>query len=101
MKNKSTAVLLSLTGGLGLHRFYLGQYGLGILCILTMPISMFVAPLIGIGWLLNSQESFDNKFNKQRIQKAKMNVEKEQLDVQKEQIKLQKEMIEALTKQVN
>ena len=82
MKNKSTAVLLSLTGGLGLHRFYLGQYGLGILCILTMPISMFVAPLIGIGWLLNSQESFDNKFNKQRIQR--------------EQVELQKEMINAL-----
>ena len=78
MKNKSTAVSLAiLLGAFGVHRFYLGQYGKGILCILLMPISVFLAPLIGITWLLQSKESFDNKFNKQRIQRAQIEVHNE------------------------
>tara|TARA_R110000765_G_scaffold366221_1_gene456369 strand:- start:241 stop:507 length:267 start_codon:yes stop_codon:yes gene_type:complete len=88
MKNKSTAVSLAiLLGAFGVHRFYLGEYGKGILCILFMPISFFVAPLIGITWLLQSNETFDNKFNKQRIQRTQIEIQKETLKAIQNQTK--------------
>ena len=80
MKDKKTASILALlVGGLGIHRFYLGQIGRGILCVATIPVSIFVAPLIGLKWLLSSDESFNNTYNKQRIQLAQMEVQKEML----------------------
>ena len=81
MKDKITASILAIfVGGLGVHRFYLGQTGRGIICILTLPISMFVAPIIGIKWLLSSDESFNNTYNKQRIQLNQVKVQKEMLE---------------------
>lgn len=47
MKSKTTAYLLLIfLGGLGLHKFYLGKTGMGILYI-------FTAAFFGIGWLID------------------------------------------------
>lgn len=81
MKDKITASILAIfVGGFGVHRFYLGQIGRGIICILTFPISVFVAPAIGIYWLLSSNESFDNNYNRQRIQRQQADIQKEILN---------------------
>ena len=46
-KDKTVAIVLAiLGGGLGLHRFYLGSVGMGIVYLLT-------AGLFGIGWLVD------------------------------------------------
>ena len=81
MKDKITASILAIfVGGFGVHRFYLGQIGRGIICILTFPISVFVAPAIGIYWLLSSNESFDNNYNRQRIQRQQADIQREILN---------------------
>ena len=81
MKDKITASILAIfVGGLGIHRFYLGQTGRGILCILTIPISLWVAPAIGVYWLLSSNESFDNSYNRQRLQRQQADIQKEILN---------------------
>ena len=47
MKHKTTALLLCIfLGGIGAHRFYLGQIGMGILYLCT-------GGLCGIGWILD------------------------------------------------
>ena len=47
MKNKTTAIVLSLLlGGLGVDRFYLGYTGLGVLKLLTGGV-------FGIMWLID------------------------------------------------
>ena len=70
MKEKKTALILCLLlGTLGIHRFYLGQTGKGLLYLFTLGL-VGVLPFIDlIVWLLGSQESFDNKYNTQAIQK--------------------------------
>ena len=46
-KSKGTAaVLCFLLGGLGIHRFYVGKIGTGILYLLS-------AGLFGIGWVVD------------------------------------------------
>jgi TM2 domain-containing membrane protein YozV len=81
MKDRITASILAIfVGGLGIHRFYLGQTGRGILCILTIPISLWVAPAIGVYWLLSSNESFDNSYNRQRLQRQQADIQKEILN---------------------
>lgn len=46
-KDKTVAIVLAiLGGGLGLHRFYLGSVGMGI-------VYLFTAGLFGIGWLVD------------------------------------------------
>lgn len=64
MKSKTTATLLAFfLGGFGVHKFYLGQTGQGVLFLLT-------GGLLGIGALVNfiqllvkSQEGFDARYN--------------------------------------
>ena len=46
-KNKITALLLCIfLGGLGIHRFYVGKIGTGIVWLLTGGV-------LGIGWLID------------------------------------------------
>jgi TM2 domain-containing membrane protein YozV len=66
MKNKIVAALLALfLGGLGFHRFYLGQIGLGILhlvfCWTFIPA--FVGFVDGIVLLVMSEDKFNAKYN--------------------------------------
>lgn len=68
MKSKTTAILLCFfLGGLGAHKFYLGQTGQGVLFLLT-------AGLLGIGSLVNfiqllvkSNEEFDARYNQGKL----------------------------------
>ncbi len=68
MNNKSrvtAAVLAFLLGGLGIHRFYLGQTMKGILylvfCWTLIPgIIAFVDFIV---WIIQSDQEFDAKYN--------------------------------------
>jgi TM2 domain-containing membrane protein YozV len=67
MKNKLVAALLALfVGGLGIHRFYLGQTWLGIayLAFFWTMIPAMVALIDAIVWLVWSEEKFNTKYNK-------------------------------------
>jgi TM2 domain-containing membrane protein YozV len=81
MKKRSTAMILCLLlGGLGIHRFYLGEAGKGILYIITVGGFLGLIPLIElIIGMLGSEESFDQKYNAQAIQKEQTKVQKEML----------------------
>ena len=66
MKDKTTAgVLALLLGGVGVHKFYLGQTGAGIVYLLFCWTSIpFIVSLIeGISTLSMSQGAFDAKYN--------------------------------------
>lgn len=66
MKDKnSTGLLAFFLGGLGVHRFYLGQTGLGILYLVFCWtfIPMVVAFVDAIIFWTQSKESFDAKYN--------------------------------------
>lgn len=85
MKKRSTAMILCLLlGGLGIHRFYLGEAGKGILYIATLGGFFGLIPLIDlIVWILGSNESFDKKYNSQAIQREQTNVQKQMLEEMK------------------
>lgn len=66
MKNKkTTAVLALLTGGIGVHKFYLGQVGKGLLCVLFFWtfIPFFVGFYDFIRFTRMSNEYFEVKYN--------------------------------------
>lgn len=67
MKNKNAAALLALFGGFfGLHRFYLGQVGLGILYAILMftGISVILGILDSILFFTMNPDVFDAKYNR-------------------------------------
>jgi TM2 domain-containing membrane protein YozV len=69
MKSKSTATILALLlGGIGIHRFYLNQNFLGILCLLFCWtfIPSLIALIDFIIFIFMSEESFNGKYNKQK-----------------------------------
>jgi TM2 domain-containing membrane protein YozV len=77
MKKKNKAALLGiLLGIVGGHRFYLGQTGKALIGLLIPPVGVVSGLCFGVYWLLSSQESFDNKYNNQAIQKEILNVVK-------------------------
>jgi TM2 domain-containing membrane protein YozV len=64
-KNRAVAVLLALLlGGLGIHKFYLGKVGWGVLYLLFCWtfIPSIVGIVEGIIYLLMSNEEFDRKY---------------------------------------
>jgi len=73
MKNKTVAGVLALMGGYaGIHRFYLGQVGLGMAYILLLPIfliaGLWAIPFIvgfvdAAKFLSMDQAAFDEKYN--------------------------------------
>jgi len=63
-KDKMVAVLLAFfLGGLGVHRFYLGDTGLGVLHLLTCGICGIGALVDFIVLLAMNQAAFDQKYN--------------------------------------
>lgn len=66
MKNKVTAAILAVfLGGIGVHRFYLGQTGLGIVYLIFFwtLIPSIIALIDFIVLLTMSDQDFDRKYN--------------------------------------
>ncbi|MCP9234956.1 NINE protein [Lewinella sp. JB7] len=70
MKNKTTAGILALFfGGLGVHRFYLGQPGKGFLYLIFIWtfIPTIISLIDGIVFLTQSEEAFNLKYNRDYV----------------------------------
>jgi len=68
MKSKLTTAILALfLGGIGIHRFYLGQTGKGFFYLLFCWtfIPSVIAVIDFIGFLLMSENKFNMKYNNQ------------------------------------
>lgn len=64
MKSKTTATLLAFfLGGFGVHKFYLGQTGQGVLFLLTGGLLGIGAFVNFIQLLVKSQADFDARYN--------------------------------------
>ena len=66
MKNKNIAAVLAiLIGGIGIHRFYLDQWTLGLLYMLLSwtLVPFFIGLIDGILFLIMSEGKFNAKYN--------------------------------------
>nr|WP_027408335.1 TM2 domain-containing protein [Anoxybacillus tepidamans] len=66
LKSKIVAGILAiLLGGLGIHKFYLGKLGQGVLYLLFSwtGIPSIIGFIEGIVYLLKSDEEFNQKYN--------------------------------------
>lgn len=71
MKDKNIAAVLSLfLGTLGVHRFYLGQIGLGIVYILlaATTISFWLSLIDAVAFLAMDRDNFDLKYNRRHVE---------------------------------
>jgi TM2 domain-containing membrane protein YozV len=69
MKDKNVAGILALfLGWLGVHRFYLGQIGLGIFYLMFFWIMWIVALIDALVFFSMDKEEFDIKYNKKFFQ---------------------------------
>ena len=73
MKNRVVAGVLGIVlGTLGVHKFYLGYVGTGIVhvvltvLIITAPISFIVGLIEGIRYLMKTDEDFHNTYVENR-----------------------------------
>lgn len=79
MKDKNVAAILAIFGGfIGLHRYYLGQIGKGVLS--TIFFFTFIPTIISfidfVVFITQSKESFDAKYNKKYFQKEENKIRK-------------------------
>ena len=66
MKNRGITIILAfLLGSLGIHRFYLGQIGYGLIYLLlsVTGISTILALIDFILFLIMSEEEYNIKYN--------------------------------------
>lgn len=71
MKDKNVAGILALfLGGFGVHRFYLGQIGLGFfyLAFFWFPLMWIIGLIDAIVFFATDKDAFDTKYNKQFIE---------------------------------
>ena len=76
MKDKTTAAILAfLLGGIGVHRFYLGQGGLGILYLLFCwtLIPLVISFIDFIIFLTMNDNAFNEKYNNGKIARSGVN----------------------------
>lgn len=70
MKSKNTAAILAaFLGGIGVHRFYLNQTGLGILYLIFCWtfVPTFIALIDFVIFLTMSDEAFNAKYNSKMV----------------------------------
>ena len=64
-----TAVLIFLGGGIGLHKFYTGNWGWGllylVLCTTGIPLALSVIEFVRV--LCLTPEEFDRRYNYRRV----------------------------------
>ncbi len=66
MKDKTLAGILALFfGWMGVHRFYLGQVGLGIVYLFLIPVAWLFGIIDALAFFSMDQEEFDRKYNKE------------------------------------
>ena len=69
MKDKNVAGILALFfGALGIHRFYLGQIGLGILYLFFFWFTWFLGLIDAIAFFAMDKDDFDFRYNRLAIQ---------------------------------
>ncbi len=65
-KDKTIAGILAIFGGsFGVHQFYLGNIGMGILYLMTFLLSWVFSWIDAIKLFTMSQDRFDRKYNPQ------------------------------------